>query len=499
MQRMRLICTEGGANKFWEATVEGEALTVRFGKVGTAGQTKTKSFATTAAAQAELAKLVAEKRKKGYVEEQGSSAGSAVGPRTMARHGIPPGDWHEGPRHPFEVCFAAVPTAGEKAQIAALFEKALAKGHAEPATEAWLWTGPWAFFEVDERDADDEDDDEEERSSSQLTCDTIRAVGKAFEQIDRKVPVAQLAFLGLIALKHGDQVEPAGEGPEWDGDYNAADRAYGRVRVDPDPAPAFDPAFEAARAEAAGRKATAGVACPIEFKAVRAKRPKTAPEIVKAFGAGFSEYRCWRAAGQTLAIVQQKLWVLADGQTTARAIVFPGQKGRIDDVAVRLDGKLARVQAPIEDATYGSLPAWFELELPEGRPRRIDHPPVFQAHTSVSPEFVRDGRLLYTGGCLMVLCAADGKTEIARLEFAPTKAGHKLPTPWNVLVCLDGRAAVCALDTDTHQLCVVAIGKDRLVEIGRSDRFRCDEPFEKDGRVFAGGQELVNLRALLVD
>jgi predicted DNA-binding WGR domain protein len=64
----RLVCTEDGANKFWEGAVEGSALTVRWGKVGSAGQTKTKAFASLEAALKELEKLTKEKLGKGYVD-----------------------------------------------------------------------------------------------------------------------------------------------------------------------------------------------------------------------------------------------------------------------------------------------------------------------------------------------------------------------------------------------------------------------------------------------
>jgi predicted DNA-binding WGR domain protein len=65
----RFTCTEDGSSKFWEGATEGSALTTRWGKVGTAGQSKTKSFASPEAAQKEFDKLVHEKLGKGYVEE----------------------------------------------------------------------------------------------------------------------------------------------------------------------------------------------------------------------------------------------------------------------------------------------------------------------------------------------------------------------------------------------------------------------------------------------
>ena len=71
---------EGKSHKFWEVEVEGSAWTVRYGKVGTEGQTQTKTEKTAAKAQAEADKKIAEKTKKGYVEvevEGGAESGGA--------------------------------------------------------------------------------------------------------------------------------------------------------------------------------------------------------------------------------------------------------------------------------------------------------------------------------------------------------------------------------------------------------------------------------------
>ncbi|MET0233140.1 MAG: DUF4132 domain-containing protein [Kibdelosporangium sp.] len=55
-----------GSAKFWEIGQDGVTVTVRFGRLGAAGQTKDKSFASAAEAAAHVTKLVAEKEKKGY-------------------------------------------------------------------------------------------------------------------------------------------------------------------------------------------------------------------------------------------------------------------------------------------------------------------------------------------------------------------------------------------------------------------------------------------------
>src|SRR3954468_1166094 len=64
MARYELIA--GTSRKFWQAEVDGKKLTVRWGRIGTDGQSKTKAFASPAAASKEHASLVAEKTKKGY-------------------------------------------------------------------------------------------------------------------------------------------------------------------------------------------------------------------------------------------------------------------------------------------------------------------------------------------------------------------------------------------------------------------------------------------------
>jgi len=60
--------SEGSSNKFWEIRLEGSSFTTRFGKIGTDGQSSTKSWGSPDQAKKEHDKLVAEKTKKGYEE-----------------------------------------------------------------------------------------------------------------------------------------------------------------------------------------------------------------------------------------------------------------------------------------------------------------------------------------------------------------------------------------------------------------------------------------------
>jgi predicted DNA-binding WGR domain protein len=58
------------SEKFWEISVDGSDVTVRFGKIGAQGQTTVKTLDSADAAEAEAAKLIAAKTKKGYEEKQ---------------------------------------------------------------------------------------------------------------------------------------------------------------------------------------------------------------------------------------------------------------------------------------------------------------------------------------------------------------------------------------------------------------------------------------------
>lgn len=58
----------GTSAKFWEVQQAGHDVTVRFGRLGTTGQTQTKTFPDTGKAAKHVEKCVAEKLGKGYVE-----------------------------------------------------------------------------------------------------------------------------------------------------------------------------------------------------------------------------------------------------------------------------------------------------------------------------------------------------------------------------------------------------------------------------------------------
>ena len=66
MRRFEFV--EGKSSKFWEVAITGCDLELRWGRIGTSGQSKTRSFGDETAARKECDKLVREKTGKGYVE-----------------------------------------------------------------------------------------------------------------------------------------------------------------------------------------------------------------------------------------------------------------------------------------------------------------------------------------------------------------------------------------------------------------------------------------------
>jgi uncharacterized protein (TIGR02996 family) len=72
-----LQLVEGKSQKFWSIEVVGRCHTVRFGRIGTAGQTQTKEFGDEGKARRACEKLIAEKTAKGYTEKA-PTAGSLL-------------------------------------------------------------------------------------------------------------------------------------------------------------------------------------------------------------------------------------------------------------------------------------------------------------------------------------------------------------------------------------------------------------------------------------
>jgi predicted DNA-binding WGR domain protein len=58
----------GNSAKFWQVTVAGCGVTVRFGRLGTDGQVQTKEFPSDEAASVHAERVIAQKAAKGYQE-----------------------------------------------------------------------------------------------------------------------------------------------------------------------------------------------------------------------------------------------------------------------------------------------------------------------------------------------------------------------------------------------------------------------------------------------
>src|SRR4051794_39905871 len=85
----------GGSHKFYEVTITGSNVKVRYGRIGDKGQEKSTKFKNPAEAQAAADKQLAEKRRKGYAEAvMGQRERRSVSARTTtsarARRGTTP-------------------------------------------------------------------------------------------------------------------------------------------------------------------------------------------------------------------------------------------------------------------------------------------------------------------------------------------------------------------------------------------------------------------------
>jgi len=63
-----LELADGQSHKFYEVTVHDTEVTIRYGRIGTSGQSSSTTYATVEKAQAEARKKINEKLRKGYVQ-----------------------------------------------------------------------------------------------------------------------------------------------------------------------------------------------------------------------------------------------------------------------------------------------------------------------------------------------------------------------------------------------------------------------------------------------
>jgi predicted DNA-binding WGR domain protein len=86
--KRELVYMDAKSSKFWNIELAGSSYNVTYGRIGTDGQTLTKSFDSEEKARKEVEKLIKEKLGKGYVDAAGSGA-SASGAETSAEGLIP--------------------------------------------------------------------------------------------------------------------------------------------------------------------------------------------------------------------------------------------------------------------------------------------------------------------------------------------------------------------------------------------------------------------------
>ena len=85
----------GGAHKFYEVTVTGTEVKIRYGRIGTSGQTQIKTYASPDRAQAEATQKINAKQQKGYIplgtgpRPQHPAPPPAVGPMSFQRQWAP--------------------------------------------------------------------------------------------------------------------------------------------------------------------------------------------------------------------------------------------------------------------------------------------------------------------------------------------------------------------------------------------------------------------------
>jgi predicted DNA-binding WGR domain protein len=274
---IRLINTDDGANKFWEGSVAGTIVTVRFGKIGSKGQVNTSDMGHECDAELKLERLVREKLRKGYRHEQEPSAGaseavageadappppsatpatpgppptattsSADAPYPFLFFGAKPAEWHEAANmgHIYELRFAGVPDAQAKRAIAEAFERALFRTVVEsPSTlEPWLWSGAWTVFCVGEVSR-----------STDVHAILFAILQKACRDIHRAYPLLEANYINVRELGSDPWTtwslarKPTGPAPHPPMKFIRGH--FGQREDATAPVPEVDAAFEQARAE----------------------------------------------------------------------------------------------------------------------------------------------------------------------------------------------------------------------------------------------------------
>ncbi len=228
--------TDNKSDKFWKIEHKDSSYTVRFGRIGTKGQSKTKDFPTPEAAQTAYDKIIAEKLAEGYVETTPTPL--ATGTESVLERAVLDdpddlaaisayADWlgQEGdPRGEFIQVQLALEDEGHPADSRKELkkrERALLKAHAEE------WLGGLAEFLLAPPDEDEGTSRHADGSEFQFArgwLDSIRVpeISVAFARALARAPQARLlrrlTIEGLLyeepgEYEPGDDVPAGGESP----------------------------------------------------------------------------------------------------------------------------------------------------------------------------------------------------------------------------------------------------------------------------------------------
>jgi uncharacterized protein (TIGR02996 family) len=234
--------SDAKSHKFWNIDVSGKSFTVTYGKVGSAGQSQTKTFPTPEKAQAEADKLIREKTGKGYVETTPKAASSEVealeeavraDPHDRAAHSAL-ADWladHGDPRGEFMQVQLALEdesrSAAERKKLRAR-EQALLKKHEKEWVGAWADAVPEPTGYDDYKDVDPTGGKKYVFGGGLLT--TLN-VGRLTVPIARAVVAApelkfvRHLFVGAVASEPEEEEEEFEEGPDV---LEGVDRYHGQ-------------------------------------------------------------------------------------------------------------------------------------------------------------------------------------------------------------------------------------------------------------------------------
>ena len=85
MSKRYLEFKDAKSNKFWEVSVAGKTVNIRYGKLGTDGQTSVKVLSTPAEAESHAEKQAAGKLKKGYKEAKAKAVKKKVAKKAVKK------------------------------------------------------------------------------------------------------------------------------------------------------------------------------------------------------------------------------------------------------------------------------------------------------------------------------------------------------------------------------------------------------------------------------